>query len=166
MSRPKRAEKPSPLARSVRKETLRLITKLSHEEPVSGGCATYTGGIVEALRQASIDAVDMVGSFWHRDGVVAIHHWVGLPTGEWVDPTSAQFGLPDCLILPLGDFRRRLYKGPVIHKQEAIDHLARDLHHTDYPTRIYEPVIFVRGREELQHAFGEMFPSLTTEEEK
>jgi len=71
-------------------------------------CANISAALVMVLSRLGVVAKTVDGFF---DGTArSSHHtWVEFPDGTWIDPTSAQLGLPVCVILPPGDDRRRFY---------------------------------------------------------
>ena len=62
-------------------------------------CVPEAGGVVAKT----------VDGFFDGTARSSPHTWVEFPDGTWIDPTSAQLGLPVCVILPPGDDRRRFY---------------------------------------------------------
>lgn len=120
----------SPQARHARRIALSAIAGMRDECPVEAGCGDYTSAVITVLQKEGIRAIDMIGSFWSDEEKVVdagVHHWVRFPNGDWLDPTSEQFGLPPALLIPQGDPIRKRYRGVVVQTDDTIDHILHDL---------------------------------------
>lgn len=69
----------------------------------------------------------MLGLFHSPEHSWGIHAWIELPTGEWIDPTSAASGLPECLVLTRDDDRREFYHGVMPKDHERAMENAQDI---------------------------------------
>lgn len=113
--------------------------------PVKGGCGDYSFAVVEMLRRRGIRACNVVGSYWRGDvGVAGVHHWIELPSGEWIDPTSEQHDLPPALVLVPSDPRRADFKGIAVNHLSTVEHIEHDLvvaAEEGIPVRFHSPVV-------------------------